>query len=120
VPLRLPPESRLRQVKLWQAVYKAGSRHQIEGLYIVAARMEGEVARLGIRLGKKTGTAVERNRLRRLLREEFRLMLPTLPPDLVLIASTRIQLDEEKSQHLRRLWHDWLAGWTVNVECATS
>jgi ribonuclease P protein component len=82
--------------------------------------MEGEVTRLGIRLGKKTGIAVVRNRLRRLLREEFRLMLPQLPPDLVLIASTRIQLDEEKSQHLRRVWHDWLATRAVKAECATS
>jgi len=110
----------LHGVKLWQSVYKAGSRHQIEGLYIVAARMEGEVARLGIRLGKKTGSAVVRNRLRRLLREEFRLMLPQLPSDLVLIASTRIQLDEEKSQHLRRVWHDWLASWAVKADCANS
>jgi ribonuclease P protein component len=120
MPLRLPRESRLRGVKLWQTVYKTGSRHQIEGLYIVVARMEGEVTRLGIRLGKKTGIAVVRNRLRRLLREEFRLMLPQLPPDLVLIASTRIKLDEERSQHLRLLWHDFLASWAVKAECATS
>lgn len=120
MPLRLSPESRLRGVKLWQTVYKMGSRHQIEGLYIVVARMEGEVTRLGIRLGKKTGTAVIRNRLRRLMREEFRLMLPQLPSDLVLIASTRIKLDEEKSQHLRQLWHDFLASWTVKAECVTS
>ncbi len=44
--------------------------------------------RLGITVGKQVGSAVERNRLKRLIREFFRLNRDTLPgsSDLVIVA----------------------------------
>lgn len=54
-------------------VYKKGKRtyHKYFTLYLMPNRTETN--RLGIRVGKKLAKAVKRNRLRRLIREVYRL-----------------------------------------------
>lgn len=51
-------------------------------------RGEGDSARLGLSVGKRVGNAVERNRVKRVLREEFSHIADDLPPgvDFVVIA----------------------------------
>jgi ribonuclease P protein component len=55
---------------------------------LVAQPGEGPQTRVGVAAGKASGTAVHRNRAKRILREAIRPLLPILAPhwDLILIA----------------------------------
>jgi ribonuclease P protein component len=89
----LPPERRLRQSRDFARV-KAQGRRLVLGCLIVnwTERAPGEKSRLGVVTAKKVGSAVVRNRARRLLREAFRLNRGSLARsvDLVLVARPSI------------------------------
>lgn len=57
-------------------------------LVLYAAAGEGAVTRVGISASKRTGKAVTRNRIKRLIREAVRRFLPDMPAgqDLVFVA----------------------------------
>lgn len=71
------------------------------------------MARLGTAVSKKVRKrAVDRNRIKRIVRESFRLRAPTLPAlDVVISISTRRPLRDEADlrRALGRLW-DILSG----------
>ena len=90
-------------------VYRDGRRARGSILLVVGAPNGLEHARLGLSVGKKVWKgAVQRNRIRRVFREAFRLSAPDLPPlDLVLIpAEPRLRPGTaETVQELQRLAH---------------
>jgi ribonuclease P protein component len=63
-------------------------------LVFVAPRDQGGAARLGITVTRKVGNAVRRNRIKRLVREWFRVHSSRLKPcDVVVIAKRDIPAD---------------------------
>ena len=65
--------SRLRLKKDFEAVFDAGRKTVTRDLVAWHSPGVGKEKKLGLMVSKKIGGAVERNRLKRLLREAFRL-----------------------------------------------
>ena len=88
-PLRftLPPSRRLRRAADFRRVYLLRASAAGDPLVVYAARNDLDFSRLGVSVGRKHGRSVLRNRLKRMLREAFRLSRHRLPVgyDFVLI-----------------------------------
>lgn len=85
---RLRKEERLRKKRDFERVFEGGAAFHGKNLTAYTLPNSLGFSRIGIVTGKKVGRAVERNRIRRLLRECFRLNKVLLGPglDVVLIA----------------------------------
>ena len=80
---------RLSRSRDYQAVYQRGMR-KVRGPLMIVARPNGsEVSRLGLSVGRRVGGAITRNRIKRLLRESFRLSQHELPPGYDLVINVR-------------------------------
>jgi ribonuclease P protein component len=74
---RFPSSSRLLRHADFERVYKQGKRHFATHMTVFyLGRTEGEGLRIGFTVGRPLGGAVERNRMKRRLREAVRLNRP--------------------------------------------
>lgn len=89
---RFPPTRRIRRRGYFERAL-AGPRLSDHCLTVWAARNDLPHPRLGLVVARKHGGAVRRNRLKRLLREAFRLRQHDLPPGLDLVCSPRAGAD---------------------------
>src|SRR4051812_11875163 len=87
-PLRLLRSDRLRKRFEFRRVRNEGRRVHTASFVIQVASRAEPGARLGLTVSRKSGSSVRRNRIKRLLREAFRLQRETFPQhaDLVIIA----------------------------------
>ena len=117
---------RLSRSAEFDRVYREGrshaSRHLV--LYSFPRQEDAEAARLGVSVGRKVGGAVERNRVKRLLREAFWALASSLPDghDFVVVARpdvgdlARSEGEAGVERALRELMDK--AGFTASAEVA--
>ncbi len=89
-PARFGPDDRIRARSEFQSVQGRGRKvHTAHYLMLVLSRID-ERSRIGLTVTKKIGTAVERNRVKRVFREVFRLNRALFPSgfDVVVIAKS--------------------------------
>ena len=100
--LTLPACKRLRRKADFEATYGQGRRFG-NGFFGVTARSNDRgLPRLGLAVAVRVaGNAVKRNRLRRLIRESFRLYQHELPA-LDLVVSARPRARDAQAAELRR------------------
>ena len=93
---KFPKSVRVRSRLDFAAVYDRGLRIGDACLSLIALANEDSRTRLGLAVSKRCGNSVRRNRLKRRLREAFRLSRAELPTGLDLViqprADTPIQL----------------------------
>lgn len=80
---------RLSQNREFQSVYDKGVRRVNGPLAVYGVPNNLPHARLGISVGKRLGNAVRRSRMKRMLRESFRLLRVEMPPGYDLVISVR-------------------------------
>ena len=71
--LGLPRSRILKKKKDLQAVYSRGKSYANRFLVLYVFRSNGFQGKVGFAAGKKLGNAVKRNRIKRLLRESYRM-----------------------------------------------
>jgi ribonuclease P protein component len=116
--LTLPARLRLRRKRDFDAAYARGKRMG-DGLFAVTVTTnQSGAARLGTAVGVRlAGGAVARNRIRRIIRESFRLHQHEIPAvDLVVSARPGAAKASGRTLHasLAALWK------RVGEQCATS
>ncbi len=93
--LTLPKNHRLRTTGEFQRVYRSGQRLRGKGFALIFLDNAFAYTRLGISVHRKAGNAVRRNRIKRLLREVFRLHRDLFPArsDVVLTIRPGFAID---------------------------
>ena len=116
--LTLPARLRLRRKRDFDAAYARGRRMGDGFFAVTVMRNDVGAPRLGLAVAVKVaGSAVARNRLRRIIRESFRLHQRELPAaDLVVSARppARTAAASALRESLAALWKK------VGAQCATS
>jgi ribonuclease P protein component len=97
-----PRTLRVRTRDDYSAVFDPRVRVARGPLALFGVPNKSSVTRLGFSTSRKVGNAVRRNRIRRLLRESFRLLQHELPPgyDLVLVVRAHTPLKLAEYQQL--------------------
>jgi ribonuclease P protein component len=99
----ITPQQRLRSSRDFAAVYDGKQRAGDEHVLLFGRRNETGVTRFGLSVSKKHGHAVRRARLKRLLREAFRLEQHRLPAGVDLVIIPRQDSGATRDDYRRSL-----------------
>ncbi len=91
--------SRLSSATEYQRVFARRMRTDLGFITIHAALNELAHARLGLSIGSRVGNAVRRNRVKRLVREAFRLSYAQLPTGVDFVISARAHDDRPLNEY---------------------
>ncbi len=115
----MPKRRRLSRSGEFDRVYRDGSSHATRHLVLYSFPRKDEEdrdVRLGVSVSRKVGGAVDRNRVKRTLREAFWALGDRLPPrhDFVIVARPEIGalIEREGADGARRSIEEALAGGT--------
>lgn len=86
---KFPHSRRLHGRNAFAAVYAANTRQNLGPITVLARPNEQGVTRLGLSVPRRVGTAPKRNRIKRLLREAFRLGQHDLPAGYDVVITVR-------------------------------
>lgn len=106
--LKFPRSRRLTSNKDFERIYALKCRASDVYLLIFAARNETGLNRIGLSVSRKHGNSVVRHRLRRLLKEAYRLAQHDIPEglDLILIPQQGGEFDVQGlMESMKRLTH---------------
>ena len=122
----MPKRRRLSRSGEFDRVYRDGSSHATRYLVLYSFPRRGEEeqdVRLGVSASRKVGGAVERNRVKRALREAFWSLSERLPErhDFVLVARPEISglVEREGAAGVRASIEEALAGGGTGRERST-
>jgi ribonuclease P protein component len=101
--LSLPRRLRLCGRREFEQLFKQGRRAADQRLSVWALRNDLGYSRLGLVVGRKHGGAVQRNRIKRVLREAFRLSRSELPRGLDIVCTPRVGADITLSETIESL-----------------
>jgi len=82
-------EERIRKRADFQRIFRAGAKIQTPHFRVSICPNGLSHSRLGITVGRKIGSAVQRNRIKRRVREFFRLNKGSLPGSSDLVVTAR-------------------------------
>lgn len=105
---RLPPVARMRRAADFAALRHG--RGRVRGNFFMLRHADNPVAmaRLGMAVSRRVSPrAVERNRIKRQIRESFRHWRATLPPTDILVIAHRQACGQPNAELRRDLNHLW-------------
>lgn len=85
----LKKDEKLLKTNEYHGVRKGGKKHVTAAFIVHVLTTERGITRLGLSVSSRTGGAVVRNRIKRLLREFFRLNKVNLPASSDILISAR-------------------------------
>jgi len=97
----LPKAHLLKTTAEFQRVYRSGQRFRGDGFAVVVSPNALPWNRLGISVHRKTGNAVRRNRVKRLVREVFRRHRELFPASADVVVTIRPEFSGNSLAEMR-------------------
>ena len=84
-----PHPEKLKKSREFLRVYKKGKKHWDAYFVVYVYKTQQSLPRLGITASKKVGISVQRNRVKRLIREAFRMLKSDLKKNYDIVVVSR-------------------------------